>query len=79
MVRDLNEVEICLYTHEFMFVYDLYKSHNKNYEVTLEDITMIASNNYNKENYHKILLDFLLFLSHLILRCLYFLLNGTRP
>lgn len=57
MVRDLNEVEICLYTHEFMFVYDLYKSHNKNYEVTLEDITMIASNNYNKENYHKILLE----------------------
>jgi hypothetical protein len=38
MLKELKDNEICLYIHEYMFVYDLYKSNNRNYDITLEDL-----------------------------------------
>jgi len=57
MISELRDVEICLYIHEYMFVYDLYKSNNRNYDITLEDIGSIITDNNDKDNFHKILLE----------------------
>jgi hypothetical protein len=40
-----------------MFVYDLYKSNNRNYEITLEDIGLMINDNSNRDSFHKILLE----------------------
>lgn len=57
MIKDLINAEICLYIHEYIFIYDLYKSNNRNYEITLNDINLIINDNNNKECFHKILLE----------------------
>jgi len=57
MIKELRDAEICLYTHEYMFVYDLYKSNNRNYEITLEDIGLMINDNSNRDSFHKILLE----------------------
>jgi hypothetical protein len=57
MIKELRDSEICLYIHEYIFVYDLYKSNNKNYEITLNDIILIINDNNNKDYFHKILLE----------------------
>jgi hypothetical protein len=57
MLKELKDNEICLYIHEYMFIYDLYKSNNKNYEITYEDINELINDNCHKENLHKILLE----------------------
>lgn len=57
MIKELRDAEICLYIHEYMFIYDLYKSNNKNYDITLNDILLILNDNNNKECFHKILLE----------------------
>jgi len=56
MVRILVDAEISLYINEYMFVYDLYKSNHKNYELTLEEINLLIDNR-NREDYHRILLE----------------------
>lgn len=57
MINELLDLEICLYIHEYIFIYDIYKSNNKNYEMTLNDITLIIDDNNNKESFHEILLE----------------------
>lgn len=57
MIKELSDAEICLYIHEYIFVYDLYNSNNKNYNITLNDILLIINDNNNKECFHKILLE----------------------
>ena len=57
MIKDLINAEICLYIHEYIFIYDLYKSNNRNYEITLNDINLIINDNNNKECFHNILLE----------------------
>ena len=57
MIRELRNAEICLYIHEYIFIYDLYKSNNKNYDMTLEDIEIIINDNKIRNTFHKILLD----------------------
>lgn len=57
MIKELRNAEICLYIHEYIFVYDLYKSNNRNYEITLNDIIIIINDNKHKECFHNILLE----------------------
>ena len=57
MIKELRDAEISLYIHEYLFIYDLYKSNNKNYEITLEEIFLITNDNKISENFHNILLE----------------------
>lgn len=55
MLRDMRDAEICLCINEFIFIYDLYKANNKNYDLTLEYISNIEDNR-KREGFHIILL-----------------------
>ena len=57
MIKALIDVEIYLYIKEYLFIYDLYKSNNRNYDITLNDISLIIDDNNNKECFHNILLE----------------------
>ena len=57
MIKALIDDEIYLYIREYLFIYDLYKSNNRNYDMTLNDISIIIDDNNNNEYFHNILLD----------------------
>lgn len=57
MIKALIDVDIYLYIKEYLFIYDLYKSNNRNYDITLNDISLIIHDNNNKECFHNILLE----------------------
>ena len=48
MIKALIDVDIYLYIKEYLFIYDLYKSNNRNYDITLNDISLIIHDNNNR-------------------------------
>jgi len=56
-MKILRNIEIDEYLNNMTFLYDIYKSNNRNYNNTLDFINLISDDNKLLENYHRNLLD----------------------
>jgi len=53
----LRQVEIENYLNQMTFLYEIYKSNKRNYDITLNFINVISDDNKLLEDYHRNLLD----------------------